>query len=71
MIADAPTVLGVLALAWRARAKSAAVAFASHQAFLGIAFSDPPPDASFDEASASRGTRGEAVTRTFPPSRTA
>ena len=67
MNADAPTVLGVPALAWaRASQVFAAVAFASHQAFLGIAFSDPSADASFDEASASRGTRGEAVTRTFP-----
>ena len=67
MNADAPTVLGVPALAWaRASQVSAAVAFASHQAFLGIAFSHPSADASFDEASASRGTRGEAVTRTFP-----
>ena len=70
MNADAPTVLGVPALAWaRASQVFAAVAFASHQAFLGIAFSAPSADASFDEASASRGThgtRGEAVTRTFP-----
>ena len=67
MNADAPTVLGVPALAWaRASQVFAAVAFASHQAFLGIAFSHPSADASFDEASASRGTRGEAVTRTFP-----
>ena len=55
MNADAPTVLGVPALAWaRASQVFAAVAFASHQAFLGIAFSDPSADASFDEASASR-----------------
>ena len=51
MNADAPTVLGVPALKWaRASQVFAAVAFASHQAFLGIAFSD----------------HGEAVTRTFP-----
>ena len=53
MNADAPTVLGVPALKWaRASQVFAAVAFASHQAFLGIAFSDPSADASFDEASA-------------------
>lgn len=68
MNADAPTVLGVPALAWaRASQVFAAVAFASHQAFLGIAFSHPSADASFDEASAEGSeTRGEAVTRTFP-----
>jgi len=64
MNADAPTVLGVPALKWaRASQVFAAVAFASHQAFLGIAFSDPSRfHASFDEASvdeaARRGFRG-------------
>ena len=59
MNADAPTVLGVPALKWaRASQVFAAVAFASHQAFLGIAFSDPSADASFDEASAEAARRG-------------
>ena len=59
MNADAPTVLGVPALKWaRASQVFAAVAFASHQAFLGIAFSDPSRfHASFDEASADEAAR--------------
>ena len=66
MNADAPTVLGVPALAWRARAKSSRRSPSCrtrrfrHRVFRSSA------DASFDEAFASRGTRGEAVTRTFP-----
>jgi hypothetical protein len=59
MNADAPTVLGVPALKWaRASQVFAAVAFASHQAFLGIAFSDPSRfHAAFDEASADEAAR--------------
>jgi len=55
---DAPTVLGVPALKWaRASQVFAAVAFASHQAFLGIAFSDSSNEASAEAAEA-RGFRG-------------
>ena len=52
------TVLGVSALKWaRASQVFAAVAFASHQAFLGIAFSDSSNEASAEAAEA-RGFRG-------------
>ena len=58
MNADAPTVLGVPALKWaRASQVFAAVAFASHQAFLGIAFSVPSNEASA-EAAREGGFRG-------------